>query len=206
MTIYHVHPDSPQQRLLEQVSAALHQGAVLVYPTDTGYALGCQPGNASAIERIRCLRGLDKKHFFSLVCHDLTQVAEYAYLSNAAFKLIKRHIPGPFTFILQATRETPKRLLHPKRRTIGIHIPDNCVLLDLLRLFGEPLLSVSLRPQTDELHNEPLYVEDLVEVLNGEVDHIIDVGPMLYRYSTVVDLTEAHADIIRQGAGNITDL
>ena len=141
---FYVHPDNPQQRLMKQAAAIVHQGGVIVYPTDSGYALGCHIGDKKALERICQIRNIDKDHNFTLVCKDLSEIANYARVENSAYRLIKNNTPGTYTFIFKGTKEVPKRLLNPKRKTIGIRLPDNPITLDLLAQLQEPLMSTSL--------------------------------------------------------------
>ena len=139
-----IHPENPQQRLINQAVSLVQKGGLMVYPTDSGYALGCHIGDKSALDRIRKLRQLDKHHNFTLVCRDLSELATYARVDNACFRLLKNFTPGPYTFILKATGEVPRRLMHPKRKSIGIRVPDNPIALALLEALGEPIMSSSL--------------------------------------------------------------
>ncbi len=148
---FQVHPDNPQKRLIDQAVQIIRDGGVIAYPTDSGYALGCHLGDKKAVERIKWLRSLDDKHNFTLVCSDLSEIGTYAKVDNAVFRLLKAHTPGPYTFILNATTEVPRLLLHPKRRSIGVRVPDHGITRALLDTLGEPLMSVTLIPEGEEL-------------------------------------------------------
>ncbi len=203
MTKYlNIHPSHPQARLIQQVVDVVQRGGVIVYPTDSGYALGCQLGNKEAGERIQQIRQLEKEHYFTLLCRDLSEISTYAKVSNPVFRLLKASTPGAYTFILQATREVPKRLLNEKRRTIGIRVPDNAITQAILEGLGEPLMSVSLIiPVDDEI---PTFdIDELRERLNGQVDAIIDGGFCGLESTTVIDLTTGEPEILREGAGNV---
>ncbi len=199
-TILSIHPDSPQARLLNQVETILRGGGVIAYPTDSGYALGCQLGDKHALERIRSLRQLDKHHHFTLVCRDLSQLGTYAYASNAAYRLIKRYTPGPYTFILQASKIVPKRLLHPKRRTIGVRVPDHAICRCLLDVLGEPLMSVSWIEQEED---DAMPVSPDIDMLQHKVDVVIDGGFCPAQPTSVIDFVEAVPKIIRRGRGDV---
>jgi len=201
---FQIHPDNPQHRLVKQVVEILRSGGVIVYPTDSGYALGCAIGDKQASERIRAIRRLDDKHNFTLVCKDLSEIALYAKVDNQQYRLIKRATPGPFTFLLTATSEVPRRLLHPKRRQIGIRIPDNAIASSILDELGEPIMSTTLilpgetAPQTDPY--------DIRATLEHQVDLIIDGGFCGFESTTVVSLLEEVPEVIRQGAGDVSRL
>lgn len=199
---FQIHPDNPQNRLVKQAAEIIRQGGVVVYPTDSGYALGCQLGDKSALERIRSIRKLDDKHHFTLVCSDLAQVSIYAKLDNTAYRLIKNLTPGPYTFILPATREVPRRLQHVKRRTIGLRVPDNKIAQDMLTEMGEPLMSVSLILPGDDFPMSDPY--DIRDQLEHAVDLIIDGGYCGIEATTVVDLEGEVPELIRRGAGDTT--
>ncbi len=200
MSLYiEIHPENPQPRLINQAVASLRNGGLMVYPTDSGYALGCHIGDKSALDRIRRLRKLDKDHNFTLVCRDLSELATYARVDNAAFRLLKNFTPGPYTFILKATGEVPKRLLHPKRKTIGIRVPNNPIALALLDALGEPIMSSSLIfPDVEEQLFDPY---DINEAYGNQLDLVINGGLCGIEPTTVVDLTEGFPQIIRRGAG-----
>jgi tRNA threonylcarbamoyl adenosine modification protein (Sua5/YciO/YrdC/YwlC family) len=196
-----VHSVNPQQRLLRQAAELVRQGGVIAYPTDSCYALGCHIGDKDALERLRRIRGADKHHHFTLVCRDLGEIAKYARVETWQFRLLKSCTPGPFTFLLEATRETPKRLQHPKRRTIGIRVPDHPVPQLLLAELGEPLMSSTLILPGDEL---PLTdAEQIRERIDHLLDAIIDGGHCGIEPTTVVDLAVSPPVVLRQGKGLI---
>ena len=197
---FQIHAENPQQRLVKQAVDIIRQGGVAVYPTDSAYALGCQLGNKAAVDRIRQLRRLDDKHNFTLVCRDLSQLGEYAKVDTSAFRLLKAHTPGPYTFILDATREVPRMLLHPKRRTIGLRVPGNPIAQALLAELGEPLMSVSLiLPGDEHPMSDPYEIRDRVEKL---VDLIIDGGYGSLEASTVISLVGGEPEVLRVGCGD----
>jgi len=198
---FQIHPDNPQQRLIDQAVDIIKRGGVIVYPTDSGYALGCHLGDKSAMERIRNIRQVDAKHNFTLVCRDLSEIATYAKVENEAFRLIKNHTPGPYTFILKATKEVPKRLQHPKRKTIGLRVPDNRIAQALLERLGEPLMSSTLIMPGEEMPLTDPY--DIRDTLDHALDLIIDGGYCGFEPTTVVDLTEDVPVVARQGLGAI---
>jgi len=197
-----IHADNPQLRLIKQAAELVRKGAVIVYPTDSGYALGCHLGDKDAVMRIRKIRGVDDKHLMTLVCRDLSEIAHYARVDNVQFRLLKSNTPGSYTFILDATKEVPKRLQHPKRNTVGLRIPDHPVALALLAELGEPLLSSSLILPGEEttMHD----AEEINELLANQVDLVIDGGPVGLEPTTVIDLTGTTAKLIRHGKGDIT--
>lgn len=196
-----VHPQNPQQRKLQLAVNALAEGGLVVYPTDTAYAIGCHIGDKSALERIMALRRLDKRHQFTLACSDLRELGVYARVDNANYRLLKRVTPGPFTFVLRATRDVPKRLIHAKRRTIGLRVPDHPIAAQLLALMGEPIMTTTLR-LADEEH--PLTdAQEIHERLGSQVDVVLDGGICGVELSTVVDLTGPNPEIIRQGKGEL---
>ena len=197
---FSIHPDNPQQRLIQQSVAIIRAGGVVVYPTDSGYALGCHLGDKKALERIRRIRQLDEKHNFTLVCRDLSELGSYARVDNVAYRLIKGHTPGPYTFILKATAEVPRRLMHPKRRTIGLRVPDNAIALALLAELGEPLMSVTLMLPGDELPLTDPY--EIRQLLQHQLDLVIDGGFCGLEPTTVVDLVEDIPVVLRQGQGD----
>jgi tRNA threonylcarbamoyl adenosine modification protein (Sua5/YciO/YrdC/YwlC family) len=195
-----VHPVDPQPRVIAQAVALLHDGGLIAYPTDSGYALGIQLGNRDGLDRIRTIRQLDEKHHFTLVCRDFAQLGQLAHVDNAAFRAIKAATPGPFTFILPATGEVPKRLMHPKKRTVGVRIPDNAVVQALLSELGEPLLSTTLLlPGETEPMTEGWVVQ---EELGQLLDAVIDSGECGSSSTTVVDFTSGAPEITRYGAGD----
>ena len=197
---FQIHPDNPQARLIRQAVEIVRDGGVIAYPTDSAYALGCHLGDKNALERIRRLRQLDDKHNFTLVCRDLSELGTYAKVDNATFRLLKNNTPGPYTFILHATTEVPRRLLHPKRRTIGLRIPDHQLTLALLEALGEPLMSVTLQLPGESLPlTDP---EDIRERLDKQVDLIIDGGACTVEPTTVVALLDGETEVRRIGRGD----
>ena len=198
--VLQIHPANPQPRLIAQAVARLREGDVIVYPTDSSYALGCQLGDKAAAERIRHIRQTDRHHNFTLVCRDLSEIATYAKVDNQRFRLLKAATPGPFTFILQATHEVPRRLQHPRRKTIGIRVPDNAIVRALLAELGEPIMSCTLTlPGDDWPLSDP---EDIEERLSHDVDLMIDGGPGQHEPTTVLDLTDDAPRLIREGLGD----
>lgn len=194
-----IHPDNPQARLIKQAAKIVQDGGVIVYPTDSAYALGCQLANKDALERIRQIRRLDDKHNFTLVCRDLSELSTYATIDNASFRLIKAHTPGPYTFILNATREVPRRLLHPKRNTIGLRIPNSKIVRALLDELNEPLMSVSLVLPDQEFPFVDAH--DIYETMQKQVDLVIDGGPCGITPTTVVELVNGQSTVLRVGKG-----
>lgn len=199
---FQIHPENPQGRLIKQAVDIIRGGGVVAYPTDSAYALGCHIGDKSAMDRIRRIRKLDDKHNFTLVCRDLSELAVYAKVNNSVFRLLKHETPGPYTFILKATNEVPRRLLHPKRRTIGIRVPDNAITLSLLEALGEPLMSVTLILPGDEYPLTDPY--DIRDSLEHEIDLVIDGGYCDMEATTVIDMVEDIPQILRQGKGDIS--
>ena len=197
---FQIHPENPQPRLIKQAAEILRAGGVIVYPTDSSYALGCQLGDKGALERIRRLRRLDDKHNFTLVCCDLSQLGIFAKVDTGAFRLLKIHTPGPYTFILDATREVPRMLLHPKRRTIGLRVPAHPIAQALLRELGAPLMSVSLIMPDEDLPLSDPY--DMRGLLEHHVDLIIDGGFGGLEASTVINLTGERPEVTRVGCGD----
>ncbi|MDH2436392.1 hypothetical protein WH50_10690 [Pokkaliibacter plantistimulans] len=197
---FQIHPENPQVRLIRQAVEIIKAGGVVAYPTDCAYALGCHIGDKDAVERIRRIRQLDEKHNFTLICRDLSELATYAKVDNHHFRLLKAHTPGAYTFILDATREVPKRLIHPKRKTIGIRVPNNPITLALLAELNEPLMSVSLiLPGDDQPMTDPY---DIRQTLEHQLDLVIDGGYAGMEASTVVALTDEGVEVIRVGAGD----
>jgi tRNA threonylcarbamoyl adenosine modification protein (Sua5/YciO/YrdC/YwlC family) len=199
-----IHPENPQQRLIDKAVAIIRDGGVIVYPTDSGYALGCHIGDKAAMERIRTIRQLGDRHNFTLVCQDLSELALYAKVDNSAYRFIKNHTPGPYTFILKATKEVPRRLQNPRRKTIGLRVPENHIAMTLLRTLGEPLMSSTLiLPGEDMPMTDPY---DIRETLEHSLDLIIDGGYCGIEPTTVVDLTGDVPEVTRQGLGSIEEL
>jgi tRNA threonylcarbamoyl adenosine modification protein (Sua5/YciO/YrdC/YwlC family) len=198
---FQIHPDNPQQRLIKQAVDIIARGGVVVYPTDSAYALGCHIGDKAALDRIRRIRKLDDKHNFTLVCRDLSELATYAKVDNTAFRLLRNHTPGAYTFILKASSEVPRRLKNPKRKTIGLRVPDNPITLALLEELAEPLMSVTLIMPGDEYPLTDPY--DIRELLEHEVDLVIDGGYCGLEATTVVDLVDAVPIVTRDGKGAV---
>ncbi|MBF0462694.1 MAG: threonylcarbamoyl-AMP synthase [Magnetococcales bacterium] len=194
-----IHPDNPQKRLIAQAAEVLRGGGVIAYPTDTAYGLGCTLSNRKGVERIIQIRQLPANHQFSILCPDLAEIARYARVDNATYRILRRFLPGPYTFVLEATRDVPKNIL-PRRKTIGLRIPGHPICLALLQAAGEPLLSTTLRlPNEDRILNDP---EEIYARLTGQVDLVIDAGLLLTESSTVVDLTGETPVILRNGSGD----
>ncbi len=195
-----MHPVNPQPRAVRQVADLLREGGLIAYPTDSGYALGAMLGNQDAKDRIRDIRRLDDKHHYTVVCKDFAQLGQFVHVDNAVFRAVKAATPGPYTFILPATHEVPRRLLHPKKRTVGVRIPEHPVVRALLAEIGEPLLSSTLLMpgQTDPM-TEGWVVK---EALDHAVDAIIDAGECGREPTTVIDLSEDVAEVVRVGAGD----
>jgi len=199
---FQIHPDNPQGRLIKQAVDIINQGGVIVYPTDCAYALGCHIGDKKAVDRIREIRRLDDKHNFTLVCSDLSEVSTYARVDNSTYRTLKAHTPGAYTFILNATSEVPRRLLHPKRRTIGLRLPEHNITHALLEALGEPLMSTSLiMPGDDSPLTDPY---DIRATLEHQVDLIIDGGYCGMEATSVINMTDEVPEVIRAGMGDIS--
>lgn len=199
---FQIHPDNPQARLVRQAADIVRAGGVIVYPTDSAYALGCHIGDKAALDRIRRIRKLDDRHNFTLVCRDLSEIATYARVDNTVYRLLKHHTPGPYTFILRATTEVPRRLLHPKRKTVGLRVPEHAITQALLADLGEPLMSVTLIMPGDELPLIDPY--EIRQLLEHEVDLVIDGGYCGMEATTVVDLADEVPMLLRAGKGDPT--
>lgn len=198
---FHIHPDNPQGRLISQAVVILRRGGVIVYPTDSCYALGCMPGNRDGIQRIMRMRRLDPMHHMTLLCRDLSHLGSMARIDNAAFRMLRSLTPGPYTFLLRASRSVPRRLVHPRHKTIGLRVPDHRIVLDLLEGLGEPLLSTSLiLPGEDLPETDPELIRDRI---GDAVDLIIDGGHCGFALTTVIDLVGAAPELIRQGKGPV---
>jgi tRNA threonylcarbamoyl adenosine modification protein (Sua5/YciO/YrdC/YwlC family) len=198
---FSIHPDNPQLRLIRQAAAIVHAGGVIAYPTDSCYALGGQLGDKNIMTRIRAIRQVDEQHHFTLMCRNLSEISQYAKVDNSQYRLLKATTPGSYTFIFQATREVPRRLLHPKRNTIGLRIPDHPVAQALLAELGEPLLSSTLILPGDELPlNDPGEIRDRLE---HHIELILDGGACGLEMSTVIDLTGDTPKLARQGKGSL---
>lgn len=198
-----IHPETPQKRLINHAIEIIAKGGVVVYPTDTSYAIGCHIGDKNAVERIRKIRRLDEKHLFTLMCRDLSDLGVYARVNNRVFRQLKSHTPGPFTFVLEATKEVPRRLQLGKRKQIGLRVPDNPILLALLEALGEPLLNTTLTLPGEEYPLIDPY--EIRELLEHSVDLIIDGGYGGMEESTVIDLTQDVPELIREGLGSFDD-
>ncbi len=200
---FYIHPENPQARLINQAVDILRSGGVIVYPTDSGYALGCMIGDKHAMDRIVQIRHLPENHNFTLVCSDLSELSTYSQVNNSAYRLIKNNTPGRYTFILTATKELPRRLMTSKRKTIGIRVPDNQIALALLKALGEPILSCSLMLSNDDYttQSDP---EEIREYLEHSVDLIIHGGILGQMPTTVVDLTQETPEILREGSGEVS--
>ena len=197
-----IHPENPQQRLIAKAAEIVRKGGVIVYPTDSVYAIGCHIGDKQAMDRIRSIRQLDKNHNFTLMCRDLSELASYARVDNSAFRSLKAQTPGPFTFILPATSEVPRRLMHPKRKTIGLRVPDSPIAQALLEELGEPMMSVTLIMPGDEYPLSDPY--DIRAALEAHVDVLIDGGHCGLEPTTVVDMTGPVPEVTRQGMGDFS--
>ncbi len=199
-----IHPETPQPRLIRQAAEIIRAGGVVVYPTDATYALGCLIGDKGALDRIRHIRGLDESHQLTLVCRDLSEIASYAKVGNAHYRLLKSLTPGPYTFILPATKQVPRRVQHPKRKTIGIRVPGNAILQALLTELREPLMSTTLQlPGDEQPLNDPYEVR---QALEKQVDLIIDGAYGDLEATTVVDLVDDVPRVVRVGKGDVTTL
>lgn len=198
---FQIHPDNPQARLIKQAADIIRAGGIVVYPTDSAYALGCHIGDKRALDTIRRIRKLDDKHNFTLVCRDLSELANFARVDNAAYRLLKAATPGPYTFILKATPEVPRRLLHAKRKTIGLRVPENNIAQALLAELNEPMMSVTLiMPDDEDPLIDPYEIRDLLE---HDVDLVIDGGYCGLDMTTVIDLADDEPVLVRQGKGDI---
>jgi tRNA threonylcarbamoyl adenosine modification protein (Sua5/YciO/YrdC/YwlC family) len=201
---FNIHPDNPQVRLLRQVTQIIDHGGVGALPTDSCYALACHLDDKPAADRVRRIRQVDERHHLTLLCRDLSEIANYAKVDNSQYRLIRQVTPGPYAFILEATREVPRRLSHPSRKTIGIRIPDHPVTLGLLEVLGQPLLSTTLMLPGDEL---PLNDADhIVERLDHEIDFIVDGGACGVEPVTIVDLSGREPMLVRRGRGDVAAL
>ncbi|MAY42730.1 MULTISPECIES: L-threonylcarbamoyladenylate synthase [unclassified Neptuniibacter] len=198
---FQIHPENPQQRLINQAVEIINNGGVVIYPTDCAYALGCHLGDKRALEKIKKIRQLDDKHNFTLVCRDLSEISTYAKVDNTNYRLLKAYTPGAYTFILKATAEVPRRLLHPKRRTIGIRVPDNPIALALTEALGEPIMSTSLIMPGDDMPLMDPY--DMRQLLQHQVDLIIDGGYCGLEATSVINLVEEVPEVVREGAADV---
>jgi len=198
---FQIHPENPQIRLIRRAVEIVLGGGLVVYPTDSSYALGCRLDNKDGLERIRRIRMLEDAHHFTLICRDLSHISAFAKFGNEAYRLIRQLSPGPYTFILRATREVPKRLQHPKAKTIGIRLPDNPVTQALLAELDEPLFNSTLiAPDAEESLSDPMEIRDRLE---RDVDLVLDGGIVAYAPTTIIDFTEDEPRVLRQGAGPV---
>lgn len=198
---FYIHPENPQRRHISQAVDIINKGGVVVYPTDSSYAIGCHLDDKPAIDKIRQIRRVDKNHHFTLMCRDLSEISKYAIVDNINYRLLKAHTPGSYTFILEASREIPRRLKHPKRKTIGIRIPDNPIALALLEELDQPLISSTLiLPDHEFPMTDPYEIQLFLE---HQVDLIIDGGYSGHEASTVIDLMQSPPEVLRQGRGDI---
>ncbi len=201
--IIEIHPQNPQPRLLEQAVKAIRKGAVFAYPTDSSYALGCHIADKTALEKIRQIRQLETNHNFTLMCRDLSELATYAKVDKQVYRLLKAHTPGPYTFILEATHDLPKRLMHPKRKTIGLRVPDNKIAQLLLEALGEPLSSLTFQLPGDA---QPIAaIDDIPAVVLRQLDFVIDGGSCGIEATSVIDLSHNGPVILRRGKGNLSE-
>ncbi len=198
--VIQIHPESPQERSVSAVVDVLEKRGVIAFPTDSGYALGCIIAEKEPLDRIRQIRKLEKNHLFTLMCPDLSTISEYARVDNPCYRLLKANTPGSYTYILQATKSVPRLLKHPKRKTIGIRVPDNNIVLSLLLALGAPLLSVSLVMPDEDL--PPADIDEVEELLKSRADLLIDGGDCIVEPTSVIDLTGAEPKVLREGRGD----
>lgn len=198
---FQIHPDNPQPRLIKQAAEIMRKGGLAVIPTDCAYVLACHLEDKQAVDRVKRIRQLNDKHNFTLICRDLSDIATFAKVDNTAYRLLKAHTPGAYTFILNATREVPRRLMHPKRRTIGIRVPDSPIINDLVAELNEPIMSTSLIMPGDDMPLSDPY--DIRQTLEHAVDLVVDGGYCGLEATTVIDMTSEDFSIIRQGVGSI---
>lgn len=197
---FQIHPDNPQLRLIKQAAQIVREGGLVALPTDSCYALVCQLDDKDAVQRLRRIRGIDDKHHLTLLCRDLSEIAQYAKVDNRQYRLLKAATPGPYTFILEATKEVPHRLSHPSRKTIGLRVPENLIAQALLEELGAPMIGATLIMSGEEL---PLTAaEDIRDALERQIELVIDSGPCSLEPTTVIDLSGEPAQLIRQGRGD----
>ena len=201
---FEIHPDNPQRRLIQQAVSIIDRGGLVIYPTDSSYALGCHIGDKSAMERIQRIRHLDHKHHFTLVCSDLSEIGTYAKVSNASYRMMRMLTPGPYTFLLKASSEVPRRLMNPKRKTIGVRVPDNKIVHALLLELGQPIMSSTLIPVGGDQAMDD--AEEIREIYQHEVDLVIDGGFCGIEPTTVINLIDPVAQVARQGKGEVAFL
>ncbi|HNQ56490.1 MAG: threonylcarbamoyl-AMP synthase [Burkholderiales bacterium] len=201
---FSIHPEQPQPRLIRQAAEILRAGGIVAFPTDAAYSLGCRVGDADAVARIRAIREVDERHHFTLMCRDLSEIAIYARVDNAQFRLLKATTPGSYTFILEGTKELPRRILHPKRKTIGLRVPDHAVPLALLEELNEPMLTSTLLLPGDDLPlNDP---EEIRDRLEKRIDLVVECGACGLEMTTIVDLTGPAPELVRAGRGALEPL
>jgi tRNA threonylcarbamoyl adenosine modification protein (Sua5/YciO/YrdC/YwlC family) len=197
---FHIHPENPQGRLIKQAAQIIRSGGVVALPTDSAYALVCQLDDKSAVEKLRRIRGIDDKHHLTLLCRDLSEIAQYARVDNSQYRLLKASMPGPYTVILEATRDVPRRLSHPSRKTIGLRVPENLITLALLEELGEPLIGTTLQlPGDEHMLSDP---DEVRERLEKQIELVIDGGAGTLEATTIVDLTGPAPVLVRQGRGD----
>jgi len=201
---FEIHPDNPQRRLIQQAVSIIDRGGLVIYPTDSSYALGCHIGDKSAMERIQRIRRLDHKHHFTLVCSDLSEIGTYAKVSNSDYRLMKSLTPGPYTFLLKATSEVPRRLMNPKRKTIGVRVPDNKIVHALLMELGQPIMSSTLIPEGGSQALDD--AEEIRAVYEHSVDLVIDGGFCGIEPTTVINLIDSVPEVMRFGRGDVAFL
>ena len=199
---FQIHPDNPQQRLIKQAAQILHGGGIVALPTDSSYALVCHLDDKNAVERLRRIRGVDDKHHLTLLCRDLSEIAVYAKVDNRQYRLLKAVTPGPYTFILEATKEVPRRLSHPSRKTIGLRVPEHAIARALLEELGQPLLGTTLIPAGEDLPmNDP---EEIRSLLEKQLDLVIDGGSCSPEPTSVIDLSGDGMTVLREGRGDVS--
>ncbi len=197
---FQIHPENPQQRLLKQAAQIIGSGGIVAAPTDSAYALVCRLDDKGAVEKLRRIRGVDEKHHLTLLVRDLSEIAHFARVDNAQYRLLKAAMPGPYTVILEATREVPRRLSHPSRKTIGVRVPENPILLGLLEELGEPLIGTTLQlPGDDHMLSDP---DEVIERLGKQIELVIDGGAGTLEPTTVIDLTGPTPELVREGRGD----
>jgi tRNA threonylcarbamoyl adenosine modification protein (Sua5/YciO/YrdC/YwlC family) len=197
---FEIHPENPQPRLVKQAAAIIRDGGIVAAPTDSAYALICRLDDKAAVERLRRIRGIDDKHHLTLLCRDLSEIAQYARVDNQQYRLLKSTTPGPYTVVLEATKEVPRRLSHPSRKTIGLRVPESPIVLALLEELGEPVIGTTLQlPGDEHMLSDP---EEVLERLGKQIDLVIDGGAGTLEPTTVVDLTGPEPVLVRQGRGD----
>ena len=204
MEVFYIHSENPQPRLIGQVANLLRNDKLIIYPTDTSYAFGCRLGAKDALEKLKQIREISDKHQFTLLCRDLSEIANYANVDNAQFKQLKAYTPAPITFILDATKDVPKKLAHTKKKTIGVRVPSNAIAQALLEAMDEPILTSSLiLPTRDGIMDDPF---DIEEILGNQIDALINAGIKTNLLTTIVDMSNGKPEVIRQGAADVSGL